>query len=59
MRPFGRLVGLPNLAEVISASDGVTYWASSAKAEAELGFHARSIEDGLRETFGSPSGQPA
>jgi len=59
VRPLGRLVGQPNLAEVISASDGVTYWASSAKAEAELAFRSRSIEDGLRDTFGSSSGQPA
>jgi nucleoside-diphosphate-sugar epimerase len=51
-RPLGRLIGQPNLAEVISASAGVTYWASSAKAERELGFRARSIEDGLRDTFG-------
>jgi nucleoside-diphosphate-sugar epimerase len=50
-QPFGRLIGQPNLAEVISASAGVTYWASSAKAEAELGFKARSIEDGFRDTF--------
>jgi nucleoside-diphosphate-sugar epimerase len=54
MRPLGRLVGQPNLAEVVSASAGVTYWASSTKAEAELGFRARSIEDGLRDTFGLP-----
>jgi len=51
MSQFGRLVGQANLREVISASDGVTYWASSAKAEAELGFRTRSIEDGLRDTF--------
>jgi dihydroflavonol-4-reductase len=51
LSPFGRLVGQANLREVISAADGVTYWASSAKAEAELGFRARSIEAGLRNTF--------
>jgi nucleoside-diphosphate-sugar epimerase len=51
MRPLGRLVGQANLGEVISAAAGVTYWASSAKAESELGFRARSIEDGLRDTF--------
>jgi hypothetical protein len=55
MAPFGRLVGQANLAEVISASSGVTYWASRAKAEAELGFRPRSIEDGLRDTFGAAS----
>ena len=45
------LVGHPNLAEVVSASAGVTYLASSRKAEQELGFRARDIEGGLRDTF--------
>jgi len=36
---------------IVSASAGVTYLASSAKAERELGFHARDIESGLRDTF--------
>ncbi len=49
--PLGRLIGQPNLSEVVSASAGVTYLASSAKAEAELGFTARDIETGLRDTF--------
>jgi len=49
--PFGPLIGQPNLGEVISASSGVTYWATAARAEQELGFHARPIEDGLRDTF--------
>ena len=53
MAPLGRLIGQPNLREVISASDGVTYWASSAKAERELGFRARDLETGLRDTFGA------
>lgn len=45
--------GLPaNLAEVIAAADGVSYWLSSAKAERELGFSARHLESGLRLTFG-------
>ena len=52
MVPFGSLIGQPNLREVLSASDGVTYWASSAKAERELGFRARDLETGLRDTFG-------
>lgn len=41
----------PNLAEVISAGDGVTYWLSAAKAQRELGFVARDLEEGLRATF--------
>src|SRR5262245_32666018 len=49
--PVGRLIGQPNLRELISASSGVTYWATPARAEQELGFHARPIEQGLRDTF--------
>jgi nucleoside-diphosphate-sugar epimerase len=49
--PLGRLIGQPNLGELISASSGVTYWATAARAEQELGFHARPIEQGLRDTF--------
>jgi nucleoside-diphosphate-sugar epimerase len=41
----------PDLGEVIRAADGVTYWASAAKATRELGFSARDLERGLRETF--------
>jgi dihydroflavonol-4-reductase len=53
--PAGRTdrLGLPpNLTEVLSAADGVTYWASSAKAERELGFRVRDLEAGLRDAFG-------
>jgi hypothetical protein len=50
----GALLGVPpNLREIVSAADGVTYWASSAKAVAELGFMPRSLEVGLRDAFGS------
>jgi nucleoside-diphosphate-sugar epimerase len=51
LAPIGGLIGQPNLREVISASVGVTYWASADKAERELWFRTRSIEDGLRATF--------
>ena len=51
MAPLGGLIGQPNLPEVISASAGVTYLASSDKAIAELGFAPRPIQDGLRDTF--------
>ncbi|MGZ8527581.1 MAG: NAD-dependent epimerase/dehydratase family protein [Candidatus Limnocylindrales bacterium] len=51
---LGGRLGVPaNLAEVISAADGVTYWASHAKASRELGFAARPLEAGLRDTFGA------
>lgn len=50
--PAGRLlspvIGMPkNLGEVISASDGVTYYASHAKATRELGYRPRSLDEGL------------
>jgi len=51
IEPVGGLVGQPGLREIVSASAGVTYWASPAKAERELGFQARPIEQGLRDTF--------
>jgi len=56
MAPFNdRLVHLPgipdDLRETIRASDGVTYWATSAKAERELGFDARPLAQGVRDTF--------
>jgi dihydroflavonol-4-reductase len=60
LRPVGRLAGQPNLAEVISAAAGVTYWASANKAVAGLGFSARPFEEGLRETLtGRSTASPA
>ena len=58
--PFGRLLGPrfgvgPDLGETISASDGVTYWVSSEKAERELGYHQRPLLDGLAVLLGSDS----
>jgi len=52
LSPFGALIGQPNLREVLAASIDVTYLGSSEKAERELGFRARPIEDGLRATYG-------
>jgi dihydroflavonol-4-reductase len=51
MAPLGGLIGQPNIREVIAASEGVTYWATAARAEQELDFRARPIEQGLRDTF--------
>jgi dihydroflavonol-4-reductase len=51
MAPLGRLIGQPNLGEVVAASSGVTYLLSAAKAQAELGFTTRDIETGFRDTF--------
>jgi dihydroflavonol-4-reductase len=53
LAPVGRLIGQPNLGELVEASVGVTYLGSSARAESELGFSTRPIEDGLREVFGA------
>jgi dihydroflavonol-4-reductase len=41
----------PNVREVITASDGVTYWATDAKARTELGYAPVDLETGLRRTF--------
>ena len=51
----GRRFGLePNLAEIIRAAAGVTYWASSTKAQAALGYRTRDLERGARDAFGRP-----
>jgi nucleoside-diphosphate-sugar epimerase len=51
----GALFGLPpNLKEVVSASDGATYWGSNAKAIAELGFAPRDLEIGANDAYGRP-----
>lgn len=51
----GGLFGLPpNLTEIVSASAGVTYWVSSAKAASELGYASRDLEQGARDAFGRP-----
>ena len=42
----------PQLREVISSAKGVTFWATDARARAELGYSSRSLETGLRETYG-------
>jgi nucleoside-diphosphate-sugar epimerase len=56
--PFGPLVARvlgtpPNLGELISACEGVTYWASDAKARSELGYSPRGLQEGLRLTVGA------
>jgi dihydroflavonol-4-reductase len=48
--PFGPLVRR-NLREFVSASDGVTYWGTDAKARRELGYAPRDLETGLRQMF--------
>ena len=56
LTPIGPLVGKmmgqpPNLRELISSADSVTFWASHEKATRELGYAPRGIEEGLRETL--------
>lgn len=48
-----KLIPLPEqyAAETLRVSAGVTYLGSSAKAERELGFRARPLVEGLRETL--------
>jgi nucleoside-diphosphate-sugar epimerase len=54
LRAAAPLVGRigPNLGELVSASAGVTYWATDARARAELGYAPRDLEAGLSATFG-------
>jgi dihydroflavonol-4-reductase len=47
----GSLVGQSNMREVVQAGAGVTYWASNDRAVAELDWHPRDLEDGIRDTF--------
>jgi dihydroflavonol-4-reductase len=54
MIPIGPLVGKamgqpPNLRELISSADGVTFWASYEKAKRELGYEPRGLAQGLRD----------
>jgi len=56
MIPLGPLVGKvmgqpPNLRELISSADNVTFWASYEKAQRELGYSPRGMEEGLRQTL--------
>jgi hypothetical protein len=56
MTPIGPVVGKltgqrPNLRELISSADGVTFWAKHDKAMSELDYSPRNLEQGLRDTF--------
>jgi nucleoside-diphosphate-sugar epimerase len=51
MVPIGPLLGFSNAAETASASLGVTYWASSKRAEDELGWTRRGAADAIADTF--------
>jgi dihydroflavonol-4-reductase len=48
----GKIMGFPpNFRELITASDGVTYWAKDDKARRELGYSPRDLDTGLRQTI--------
>ena len=48
----GKLMGFPpNFKELITTSDGVTYWAKDTKARERLGYAPRDLETGLRQTL--------
>jgi dihydroflavonol-4-reductase len=64
LTPVGPLVGKvmgqpPNLRELISSADGVTFWASHEKASRELGYEPRGMEEGLRQTLEAEGRLPA
>lgn len=64
MIPIGPLVGKmmgqpPNLRELISSADGVTFWATYEKAHAELGYEPRGLEQGLRDMLSAEGRVPA
>ena len=64
MTPIGPLVGKamgqpPNLRELISSADNVTFWAKHDKAIAELGYSPRGLEQGLRDTLTAEGKLPA
>jgi dihydroflavonol-4-reductase len=63
MTPIGPVVGKmmgqpPNLRELISSADGVTFWAKQDKAIAELGYSPRSLEDTIRDTLAAEGRLP-
>jgi nucleoside-diphosphate-sugar epimerase len=49
----------PNLRELISSADGVTFWASHEKASRELGYAPRGLEEGLQQTLEADDRFPA
>ena len=64
LTPVGPLVGKvmgqpPNLRELISSANGVTFWASHEKASRELGYAPRGLEEGLRQTLEADDRFPA
>jgi nucleoside-diphosphate-sugar epimerase len=64
MTPIGPVVGKlmgqpPNLRELISSADNVTFWAKHDKAMSRLGYSPRGLEQGLRDTLAAEGKLPA
>jgi dihydroflavonol-4-reductase len=64
MTPFGALVGKvmnqpPNLRELISSADGVTFWANHDKATRELGYQPRGLQEGIHDMLVAEGRLPA
>lgn len=64
LTPVGPLVGKmmgqpPNLRELISSADGVTFWATYEKAHQELGYEPRGLEQGMRDMLAAEGRLPA
>ena len=54
--PLGPLVGPllgypPNMRELISSTDGVTFWSSSVKAKSKLGYSPRDLRTTITDTL--------
>jgi hypothetical protein len=49
----------PNLRELISSADGVTFWGRHDKAIAKLGYTPRGLEQGLRDMLAAEDKLPA
>jgi nucleoside-diphosphate-sugar epimerase len=54
--PFGRVAGPlmgypPNMRELVSSADGVTFWASSDKARQQLGYAPRDLRTTIADTL--------
>jgi dihydroflavonol-4-reductase len=57
---IGKLMGQPpNLRELISSGDQVTFWAKHDKAIAELGYSPRGLDTGLRDMLNAEGKLPA
>jgi len=63
LTPVGPMVGKmmgqpPNLRELISSADGVTFWATYEKAHRELGYEPRGLEQGFHDMLAAEGRLP-